>query len=98
MRAPDATRCHPDSDQNSGLPAKCQKATNRIAAIDGLFDHLISGDHFARRCGRGDRIAAVFAALHMSAIGTKRTFRDCVPMSAFGGKADIAQTGLNVCF
>jgi hypothetical protein len=25
----------------------CQKATNRIAAIDGLFDHLISGDHFA---------------------------------------------------
>jgi hypothetical protein len=26
--------------------AMCQKATNRIAAIDGLFDHLISGDHF----------------------------------------------------
>jgi hypothetical protein len=23
-----------------------QKATNRIAAIEGLFDHLISGDHF----------------------------------------------------
>jgi hypothetical protein len=25
----------------------------------------------------------------MSAFGTKRTFRDWVPMSAFGGKADI---------
>jgi len=28
------------------MSALCQKATNRIAAIDGLFDHLISGDHF----------------------------------------------------
>jgi hypothetical protein len=27
------------------MSQKCQKATNRIAAIDGLFDHLISGDH-----------------------------------------------------
>jgi len=27
----------------------------------------------------------------MSAIGTKRTFRDQAPMSAFGGKADIRQ-------
>jgi hypothetical protein len=30
------------------------------------------------------------AALHMSAFGTKQTFRDRVPMSAFGGKADVA--------
>jgi hypothetical protein len=30
-----------------------------------------------------------FVALHMSAFGTKRTLRDQVPMSAFGGKADI---------
>jgi len=28
------------------MSVRCQKATNRIAAIDGLFDHLISGDHF----------------------------------------------------
>ena len=34
-----------------------------------------------------DKIAAV----HMSAFGTKRTFRDQAPMSAFGGKADIRQ-------
>ena len=32
---------------------------------------------------------AQFAALHMSAFGTKRTFQSCRSMSAFGGKADI---------
>ena len=42
----------------------------------------------ARR--RGDRIAMFYAAVHESAIGTKRTFRQCFTMSAFGGKADIA--------
>ena len=42
------------------------------------------------RAARGDRTAAFFAALHMSAFGTKRTFHSQVPMSAFGGKADIA--------
>jgi len=31
---------------STGAAEKGQKATNRIAAIDGLFDHLISGDHF----------------------------------------------------
>src|SRR5262249_30769878 len=34
----------------------------------------------------------------MSACGTKRTFPGSVPMSAFGGKADIAQTCVNVRF
>jgi hypothetical protein len=29
-------------------------------------------------------------------IGTKRTFTDWVPMSAFGGKADMAVEGLSV--
>jgi len=29
---------------------------------------------------------------------TKRTLRNRVPMSAFGGKADISRTFLNVCF
>jgi hypothetical protein len=33
----------------------------------------------------------------MSAFGTKRTSQPCYSMSAFGGKADIAQTQLNVC-
>jgi len=36
--------------------------------------------------------------LLMSAFGTKRTCRERVPMSAFGGKADMTQTSENVCF
>ena len=39
-----------------------------------------------------------FAALHMSAFGTKRTFHDGVPMSAFGGKADIHRSCWDVPF
>src|SRR5262249_18400377 len=35
-------------------------------------------------------VVAVYAALHESAFGTKQTSRGLVPMSAFGGKADIA--------
>jgi hypothetical protein len=31
-----------------------------------------------------------FVAVHESGFGTKRTFRECHSMSAFGGKADIA--------
>ena len=33
----------------------------------------------------------LIAALHESAIGTKRTSPSALHMSAFGGKADIAQ-------
>jgi len=40
----------------------------------------------------------LFAALHMSAYGTKRTSRGWVSMSAFGGKADIARTCSDVRF
>jgi hypothetical protein len=40
----------------------------------------------------------VNAALHESAFGTKRTSRGWVPMSAFGGKADIKRMRCNVCF
>jgi hypothetical protein len=40
---------------------------------------------------RGDRIETRFAAVHESASGTKRTFRDVCYLSAFGGKADISQ-------
>jgi hypothetical protein len=32
----------------------------------------------------------MFAAVHESAFGTKRTGKRCRLMSAFGGKADIA--------
>jgi hypothetical protein len=34
----------------------------------------------------------------MSASGTKRTSRQARSMSAFGGKADMMQTGRDVCF
>jgi hypothetical protein len=40
-------------------------------------------------CRRGDRID-LFAAVHESAYGTKRTSQRCSAMSVFGGKADIA--------
>ena len=42
--------------------------------------------------------ATLFAALHMSAFGTKRTFQRVQSMSAFGGKADIDGTCFDVCF
>ena len=38
------------------------------------------------------------ARYRMSAIGTKRTFRDQRSMSAFGGKTDIARASQNVRF
>ena len=39
-----------------------------------------------------DRIMMLFAAVHLSAFGTKQTFPSRRPMSAVGGKADITQT------
>jgi hypothetical protein len=38
------------------------------------------------------------AAVHESAIGTKRTFSCRPAMSAFGGKADIEIAARDVCF
>ena len=42
--------------------------------------------------GRADKVIEYrcffFAALHMSAIGTKQTYRGKLTMSAFGGEAD----------
>src|SRR6516162_11682420 len=43
-------------------------------------------DDPSKMLARADRL---IAAVHESAFGTKRTFHDRVPMSAFGGKADI---------
>ena len=42
--------------------------------------------------------AVTFAAMHMSAFGTKRTSQSVKLMSAFGGKADIQRNGPDVCF
>ena len=42
---------------------------------------------------RGDRITILFAALHESAIGPKRTSLAAAHMSAFGGRADMAVGG-----
>jgi hypothetical protein len=36
--------------------------------------------------------------LIVSAFGTKRTSHPCLPMSAFGGKADITIPERHVCF
>ena len=44
----------------------------------------------------GSRIAGFFAAMRMSAFGTKRTSRDICFLSAFGGKADIGKQAGNV--
>jgi hypothetical protein len=38
----------------------------------------------------------LIAALHESAFGTRQTCQSCSAMSAFGGKADIYRTRLNV--
>ena len=43
----------------------------------------------ARPRRRGDRIAVLFAAVRLSAFGTKRTSRDCPLFVCFQGKADI---------
>src|SRR5262249_1890925 len=51
----------------------------------------------ARECP-GTIILLEICAVHESAYGTKRTSRGCVPMSAFGGKADIALRCPNVRF
>ena len=44
-----------------------------------------------------DRHEAVFLFALTSAIGTKRTFVFALPMSAFGGKADMRLCTANVC-
>jgi hypothetical protein len=59
---------------------------------------------FARQClaallahaNEGDRITIIFAALHESAFGPKQARTSAPQMSAFYGKADIAQTSQNV--
>jgi hypothetical protein len=46
-------------------------------------------DHQPEPRRRGDRIIIFFAAMHVSAIGPKRTSLVAPHMSAFGGKADM---------
>src|SRR5262249_25771634 len=76
--------------------------TDQIRASDQSCDCQGTGPHRATVADRArrriDRIAILFAAVHESAFGTKRTFQDAQSMSAFGGKADIDFLGPNVCF
>jgi hypothetical protein len=44
-------------------------------------------------CRRSDRIETLFAALHMSAYGTKRPTADEPSRSALKGKADVVFSG-----
>jgi hypothetical protein len=46
--------------------------------------------------GQGDRLEMLFAAVHESASGPKRTWASALPMSALGGKADIVCCSANV--
>ena len=48
--------------------------------------------------GCGDRVRRILRSILMSATGTKRTSERCFAMSAFGGKADIRSSSLDVCF
>src|SRR5262249_2595738 len=63
---------------------------NKAATVAALF-FLASAPILARPRRRGNRITAFFPQCRMSAFGTKRTFRDRVPMSAFGSKGDMGQ-------
>jgi len=68
-------------------PTKLELAINLSTARACVRSHNSTGR--AGDCRRCDRIADIFAAAHMSAFGTKRTWPDVRLMSAFGGKADI---------
>ena len=50
---------------------------------------------YVRALEMGAIILVEICAVHESAFGTKRTSHSCRRMSAFGGKADIAQTPEN---
>src|SRR5262249_61209181 len=68
--------------------------TGGFAAIQTpapAFRDGVDRDWCARR-RRGDRIAPLFAAVRLSAFGTKRRYRACLLLSAFGGKADIRRS------
>ena len=54
------------------------------------IDHDRNHAAWTRR--RGHRIKELFGAVHESAIGTKRTYRVALHMSAFGGKADVCNS------
>ena len=62
-------------------------------------DRILKGKKSADLHGyqaRADEVIECASA--MSAFGTKRTFHGSVPMSAFGGKADIQLIRPDVCF
>jgi len=71
------------------LPSKFELAINLRTAKDA-WSNRATFVACPRR--RGDRITGYFAAAHESTFGTKQTSNCRLPMSAFGGKADIGWT------
>jgi hypothetical protein len=75
-----------------------------VITIAAKRRYLAKVSHVGRSCGRppfegssdsrpgpsSDSSRSLDGAAHESAFGTKRTFLDSVPMSAFGGKADTS--------
>ena len=74
------------------LPESYRQATKFHMAVNAKIAKSLGIEMPPRLLGLADeviRITVLFAALHESAFGPKRTFQHRHPMSAFGGKADI---------
>jgi SH3-like domain-containing protein len=72
------------------------RSGNRIRLIVAGKPHQTARPRISTELlARADRL---IAAVHESAIGTKRTFLIASAMSAFGGKADMVRASVNVAF
>ena len=91
-------RAHPERYQACRHTGGATKQFELVINLrpPGAWSHLPA--YASGPCRRSDRIATLFAAVRMSAFGTKRTSRPSRLMSAFGGKADIAILGLMSAF
>src|SRR5262245_65206323 len=93
----DAAGSHRQISRGVGEGRKRLEALSRylerrqVGARSGMSAYARRAAAAAPARRRGDRIAALFAAMRMSAFGTKRTNRDVCYLSAFGAKADISQ-------
>jgi hypothetical protein len=80
-----------------------QLAKGALAQREQLDEMLRAGNHLSAtvlelpiQWPAGHTVGRIFAAVHESAFGTKRTFHRRFAMSAFRGKADIDWTRRNV--